>query len=103
MLDGARYATAMTHAYRQLIAVDASPETQLPEAFTWREERYEVLEVWTHWRLESRWWEEDTGGPFKGHTDRRYYRVRAQVHGRRYDMLAEIYQNAAQPTFRSCW
>jgi Family of unknown function (DUF6504) len=90
----------MSHAYRQLIPVECTDdEQQLPAAFTWRGERYHVLEVWGHWRLETRWWEEPTDSPFKGQTQRRYYRVRAQVPGHQYDMIAELYHDRAQ----GCW
>jgi hypothetical protein len=62
----------MSRAYRTLIPVETQGDEQLPAVLTWRGERYDVLEVWGHWMLEWRWWEQPTGGPFTGHTDRAY-------------------------------
>lgn len=88
-----RYDAAMSHAYRQLITVEATPQPYrdaLPTAFTWRGERYEISHVNEPWHLQDYWWDKDL------ESDRWYYRVVAKVPGHRWDIIADIYHDRAK-------
>lgn len=68
----------MAHRYGLPIQVEHGPDGA-PLAFTWRGERYPVLQVLSEWHLRDRWWvhpvEVALGVEAKGPSDRTYYRV----------------------------
>ncbi|HEV8191134.1 MAG TPA: DUF6504 family protein [Ktedonobacterales bacterium] len=73
----------MTHAYyRPIHAWHSQPDDDIspPSAFIWRDERYEVLDVWAEWHLMDRWWEPpEIPGVRQGFSDRIYHRLRAKA------------------------
>ena len=83
----------MTHAYYEPIEVWRSrpdDDNSPPFAFIWREERYDVLDVWAKLHLMDRWWEPPgIPGVREGFSDRIYHRVRAKVPGHKYDITCE--------------
>jgi hypothetical protein len=70
--------TATAHQYGLPIQVEHGPDGA-PTAFTWRGERFDVLQVLSEWHLRDRWWVSPVavalGHEAKGPSDRAYYRV----------------------------
>ena len=83
----------MAHRYGLPIAVDVGADGA-PLAFTWRGERYPVLQVLSRWHLLDRWWVSPVsvalGHEARGPSDRTYYRLLVPN-----QQIFEVYYDAA--------